>query len=107
MVDLDADLDTLERAIKELCRHPIEVRRETLGTRVYLCVSTDQFGDDRLLRVQASLGYNLYWSSFHTPIDHDRDGDGNRRGDVDFILRVVRSFLIDGRPWQELPELDG
>jgi hypothetical protein len=106
-MELDTDLDTLERAINELCPHPIEVRRETIGTRVYLCVSTDQFGDQRLLRIEAALGYRLYWSSFHTPIDHDDDGDGDRRGDLDFILRAVTGFVIEGRRWQELPELAG
>ena len=110
-MNLDADLDTLETQVRQICdheaRHPIDVWRDEVGSRVSLCVSTNEFGDDRLLRIRASLGYGMYWSCFHDPIDHDEDGDGDRRGDLDFILRAVRSFLIEGRRWQELPELGG
>jgi len=108
-MNFEAHLDTLEAEVRKLIvGQPIDRWYEELGPDRFLCLSTQRFGESRHLRIRADLGYSMHWSSFHEPIDHDEDGDGDRYAkDLDFIVRAIQGFLIDGRRWQELPELGG
>lgn len=105
---MDADLETIESRLRLLCEPVagIEIRHEQRGDRTFLCLSTNRFGDHRHVRISAAIWYSMYWGCFHTPIDHDDDGDGDRRvRDPDVIVDAVSSFLIEGRRWQDIAAL--
>jgi hypothetical protein len=105
-------LDALRAALAaRLAAHP-EVAVGALHTElaefVTLTVEPAQ-GPHRFLRAAvAPLGgavaqYTMRWSSYRGASASD-DCDGGTVGDLAFALSAIDHWILEGRPWREVPE---
>jgi hypothetical protein len=104
-------LDALQQALAaRLAGHP-EVKVGTLQARAEFVTLTvePEHGPHRFLRAAvAELDgpvpeYIMRWAVYRGASERD-DTEGSTVGDLAFTLSAIDHWIIEGRPWREVPE---
>jgi len=104
-------------ALKELLQTRFDVPREVsfeIAVRVgvpRLDVNSpgDGGGRKRFLRITPipegppEWQYEVQWSAYGST-DQTENGDGRCGGDVEFVARAFKHYIVDGVKWHEVPE---
>jgi len=104
-------LDALRQALAgRLAAHP-EVKLGSLQALAEFVTLTVEpaHGPHRFLRAAVAplaspvAEYTMRWSSYRAASASD-EGEGSTVGDLAFTLSAIDHWIIEGRPWREVPE---